>query len=110
MKVFWSLLVMGDLISFLLFVLNRCDCGAPGFFEMFVKFAPWAGIFALVFAIISLPVGLAWWAIHRKWNGWRPLSVPKLMLASALIGISAYGLLDHKLGVEEQAQATAESR
>ena len=107
MKLFWGALVAGNAAGFLIFWLDRCGCGTPNLGEVVWRFGFWAAIFGVVFALLSLPVGLAWRAIDRRWAVWRPLSVPKLMLASGLVGSCLYGFLDHKLGMEERAAMSA---
>jgi hypothetical protein len=107
MKVFWGALVAGNAATILLFWLDRCGCGVLSFGEVLLRYGPWAAIFGLAFALLSLPVGLIWWTIDRRWGVWRPLSVPKMMLASGLIGSCVYGFIDHKWSMEERAAMSA---
>jgi uncharacterized membrane protein len=110
MKLFWGGLVAANIFTVFVFGMDRCGCASPSFGELFSQFVPWAAVFAVAFALLSLPVGFTWRVISRRWGVWRPLSVPKLMVASALVGSCVFGFIDHKLGSEERSgiSATAE--
>jgi hypothetical protein len=108
--IFWGALVIGNVAAFLLYTLDRCGCGAPEFGKMLYGFGLSAGLVAGAFTAFILPVAILWWAAARRWSVWRPLSVPKMILAGALLGSCAGGFLDYKLGKDEAARlASAEA-
>lgn len=105
--IFWCSLIAANFGVVLLMVVDRCTCGVPEVGELLIRFVTSGGIFAVLFALISLPLALVWRALALRRSIWRPLSVPKMLLASALFGSFFYGYLDHKWLIEERYESVA---
>jgi hypothetical protein len=103
--IFWGSLLAANGLGVLFMFLDRCDCGGPDGGDILWRFATGGGIFAAVFSLLSLPFGLAWRALAGRWPLWRPLPVPELMLASALLGSALYGFLEHRWIQEERYES-----
>lgn len=100
---------MANIVAAVTFELDRCDCGVPSMGEFALQFGPAAGLLSLCFALLVLPIALIWWGIDRRWSVRRPLSVPKMMLAGALVGSCVFFVLAHKWTLEERAENTAKA-
>jgi hypothetical protein len=105
--IFWSTLISANLGVLLLMFLDRCTCGVPEIGGLLTRFFTWGAIFGSLFGLITLPLALFWNKLTRRHSMRRPLSIPKWILASALVGGFFYGLLEHQWIVAERHESIA---